>query len=396
MKIVMISDFFNENLEYQENLLARYYKKHGHDVTIITSTFNSVFDFYADKYDPSAPSQTYEAGGCKIIKLKYKYNILNRVRPLASVYHLLNEEKPDLIFVHEIIPNLIDVAKYIKKHKDCRAIMDYHSDYSNSGRGRLSIPLLHKLIRKRYLDAARPYLSKVFPIVPASFTFLNEVYGLPLKDMELLPLGADVDVVDEVKKEGARARIREALGIPQDSKVIFSGGKFEPRKRLEVLIEALGRLQDSSVHTIVVGDAGDKFLEYKKQVLELAKDVPNLHFVGWLEPRAVYEHLAAADLAVFAASQSIMWQQAIGSGLPLVVGNSGNQSISYLNFYDNIIILEADLITGEAFANTIQDLLSTPSRLDEMSRGAARVTREHLDWNTLINRTLRFNETVAA
>ena len=46
MKIVMLCDFYFESLEYQENLLVRYYRKHGHEVVVIASTFDSVFDYY--------------------------------------------------------------------------------------------------------------------------------------------------------------------------------------------------------------------------------------------------------------------------------------------------------------------------------------------------------------
>ena len=53
--------------------------------------------------------------------------------------------------------------------------------------------------------------------------------------------------------------------------------------------------------------------------------------VGWLNQDDLNRHLAMADLAVFPASQSILWQQAIAMGLPLIVGDAGHQDISYLN-----------------------------------------------------------------
>ncbi len=83
MKILMLCDFYDESLEYQENLLVKYYRKHGHQVTVVTSTFDSVFDYYQDRHDPGKPARTYFDHGAKIVKLRYRYNLLNRLR--ASV-----------------------------------------------------------------------------------------------------------------------------------------------------------------------------------------------------------------------------------------------------------------------------------------------------------------------
>ena len=53
MKILMLCELYIENLEYQENLLVKYYRKHGHEVTVITSTYDNVFDYYNNQHDNS-------------------------------------------------------------------------------------------------------------------------------------------------------------------------------------------------------------------------------------------------------------------------------------------------------------------------------------------------------
>jgi glycosyltransferase involved in cell wall biosynthesis len=101
--------------------------------------------------------------------------------------------------------------------------------------------------------------------------------------------------------------------------------------------------------------------------------------------------MSMSDLAVFPASQSIMWQQAIATGLPLIVGDTGSQDISYLNLEDNIVILRGEDIRPERFAEEIKRVVGTPGRLTNMARGATKVAAEQLDWDRLIDRTLRFN-----
>src|SRR6187401_710266 len=103
MKILMLCDFYVETLEYQEQLSAKFYVKHGHAVTVVTSTHESVFDYMADRHDNRRPARTYEYRGVKIVRLPYRYNILHRLKSFPSLDGLLHQEAPDLIFVHDIM-----------------------------------------------------------------------------------------------------------------------------------------------------------------------------------------------------------------------------------------------------------------------------------------------------
>ncbi len=394
MKIVMLCDFFDETLEYQENLLVKYYVKHGHEVTVITSTFDSVFDYYADRHDNRMPSRSYAHAGAKIIKLRYRYNLLNRLRGFEKLDRLLKEEAPDLIFVHDIMLNFPDAVRYVKAHPTCRMIMDYHADYSNSGKSALSLKVLHGVIRKWFLDRARPHLSRIFPVVPAGAIFLHEVYKVPYSEMEVLPLGADADLIKAVQDENCRAELRRQLRIPPDHVVIFTGGKLTPAKKTDQLLEAMKLLHDLPLHVVIAGEASAQDAAYKQELDQLIRGRHNVHALGWLDKRDVYRYLEMSDLAVFPASQSILWQQAIASGLPLVVGDIGHQDISYLNLHDNIQILKQGEINVEKLAHAIRELVGSPRRMKNMRAGACRVACECLDWNKLIDRTLRYNEGV--
>lgn len=391
MKILMLCDFYNESLEYQENLLVKYYVKHQHEVTVVTSTFDSVFDYYADRHNNRVPARIYHHGGAKIVKLRYRYNILNRLRAFTRIDSLLEHEAPDLIFVHDIMLNFPEAVRYVKKHPGCRMIMDYHADYSNSGKNALSLKVLHGVLRKWFLNQARPYLKKIFPIVPASATFLHEIYKVPHSEMELLPLGADTDLAREIKKQQAGRALRQSLGISEDDTVIFSGGKLAPAKKTELLIGAVARLSHCRIHVIVVGDASEENEIYKNDLLKLAHEQPNIRFTGWLNRIDIYRYLDMADLAVFPASQSILWQQAIAMGLPLIVGDTGCQDISYLNLHHNIIILNKTEIRADHLADAIESVIGDPKRMIEMRTGAVRVAEECLNWDNLILKTLQFN-----
>jgi 1,2-diacylglycerol 3-alpha-glucosyltransferase len=388
MKIVVLCDFYNETLEYQENLLTKYYVKHGHSVTIITSTFESVFDFISDRHDKTIPEKVSFYDKTKIIRLKYLFNLMNRLRPFTSIYNILIQERPDVIYLHDIILNIIEVVKYKKLHPNCKIILDYHADYSNSAKNWLSLKILHGVIRKWFLDVSKQHISKFFPVTPASAKFLNEVYGIPHSDMELLPLGADTDLGKETKKRKEGERLRKLFAIPKSDVVIFTGGKLTPAKKTELLIKAFKNLLQPNIHLFIVGDTSESDQSYKDSLLNLCDGVPNIHFTGWISNVDTYSYLDMSDIAIFPASQSILWQRSISMGLPLVVGDAGDQDASYLNVYGNIISLQHDQINVEIIQKHLDNLIHDDALRYEMALGAEKVTNELLNWDILINKTL--------
>ena len=393
----MLCELFAEELEFQENLLVKYYRSNGHEVTVIASLYDSVFDYYSDK-PVLGGRREYMHDGARIIKLPFRFNLLNRVRPLVSVSQILEEAAPDLLYVHDISPNFPECIAYVKKHPGTRMIMDYHADASNSGKNWVSIKILHGVIRKWYLDRARPYLSKIFPIVPAGTQFLREVYRVPEDEMELLPLGTDLEYGRGIREARGGARVRAELAIPEDAFVVFTGGKLSRNRRTEHLIDAVASIGREDLHVIVVGKAEGDYIPYAEMLHERAAGNPRIHFVGWLGKQAMYEHMDAANVAVFPGGQSVLWQQSIGMGLPLIIADKteqirGHQDARYLNVHDNVIILDPERSSGEQIERLLRELIDDPARVMEMREGAHRTAAELLDWNALIEKTLRFNKT---
>jgi 1,2-diacylglycerol 3-alpha-glucosyltransferase len=391
MNIFMLCEFYGASVEFQENLLTKYYVRHGHKVTVVTSTFESIFDYYHDRYDRSKPRSEFVDNGARIVRLPYRYNLLNRLRAYTRIDGILEESKPDLIYIHDIMPNLPEALRYQRKHPHVRIILDYHADYSNSGKNALSLKILHGVLRKHFLDMARPHLSRIFPVVPASATFLHEVYGVPHSEMEVLPLGADMQLARAIAAERGRDALRAKYGFGGTDIVIFTGGKLTSNRRTEILFEAVASVKRQHLKIVVIGDGDEKAAPYRALLHSLAENRADIRFAGWLGRDDIYRHMAMCDLAVFPASQSILWQQSIAMGLPLIVGDVGWQDISYLNLADNIIVLKKDDIRPDRLAAAIESVVADPCRLTQMAAGARAVADEHLDWDKLIARTLRYN-----
>lgn len=109
---------YNDNWGYQENIIPRYNKKDGHDVTVITSIFVNSTKFVG--YERVEPGEYLLDDGVKVIRIPFKKFIVNKLveklRIFEGLYEKLDQEKPDLIFMHGIqFLDMQVVVNYIKK-----------------------------------------------------------------------------------------------------------------------------------------------------------------------------------------------------------------------------------------------------------------------------------------
>lgn len=395
MKIFMICEFFDDTLDYQENMLARYYHRAGHEVTVVASTIRSLTDYVSDgdRGQGQRSEERYEWG--RLIRIPFRFNILHRIKQFEPILPEIEKVRPDLLFFHDIIPNLSEGVRYVRANPDCAMIMDYHGDASNSGANWASRRVLHGMVRKGMLDRARPYLRKILPVTPGCAEFLQQLYNIPDAEMELLPLGTDQVYAAQVLASDARERIRAELGIGKSDFVVFSGGKLNPYKRTEDLLCAVASLGDMPIHVIFVGTTDPAHADYARSVEQLAASTPGVHMVGWQARAGVYAHMAAADIAVFPASQSVLWQQSLGMGLPLILSERsaalrGVQHVGYLNRHDNLIVLDPDQPLVDQISDHIRRLALDSDALAAMSQGARRTAAEVLDYAAIAARTIEF------
>ncbi|MFC6267715.1 glycosyltransferase family 4 protein [Frigoriflavimonas asaccharolytica] len=384
----MLQDFYGLDETYQENLLTKYYRKLGHKVIVIASTYDSVFDYVQDNNDSKKLKSVVYEFGAKIYKLPYSINILHKLKKHAGVFEILEKERPDLIYIHDIHLNLKEAVQYVKINRNCKIIMDYHADYTNSAKNWISLNILHKLIRKPFFNWYKKYISEIFPVVPASTVFLHEVYNVPLSKMKMLPLGCDYEKCLEIQKNTDTEALKNSLKIHENDFVIITGGKFDPIKKTEILIKAVEKINDTNIHLIVFGKAAEQFKDYEEELFNIVKK-SNVHFLGWIDNDRALEYMTIADVAIFPASQSVLWQQAIGMHLPLIVGDLGGQQPEYLNFYENMITIKTEDILEENFGKHILTLKNDPVLLSKMKEGAKNSAAKHLDYKIICERTLQ-------
>lgn len=311
---------YTEGWAYQENIIAKYHARQGHNVTIIASNLR-----HLDSGDiVETDSENYVNGdGVRVIRLKRKkckIPLYSEVFAPFDIYHLLCQLNPDIIMVHGLIgsTSALQVRRYIKRvGADCRAVVDIHQDIYNS-------PIKNS-IKRRVLTAVHrvlngkmyPIYQKIFYVAPSTGEFAKEYYNAPFEKLELLPLGCDPEYIDITHQKSIREEVRVLYNLAEEDIVLCHGGKLNDAKKTAELVSAFSRLSDKDdrLKLILFGSISD---DYKNRVFP--SDIPNnILFTGMLTPAAYYRVYLASDLAVFPGSQSALWQQAIACGVGTVV-----------------------------------------------------------------------------
>ena len=140
--------------------------------------------------------------------------------------------------------------------------------------------------------------------------------------IHVVPNGVDVAVFRPQDKEP----VRRALGLP-DGLLACAVGRLNREKGFEIAISAVARLAAGrpDLHLVVVGDGEERAgLERLAAGLEVGERVI---FVGAVEPTAVADYLAAADLFVFPTRRDeagpLVLPQAMACSLPVVASRIG-------------------------------------------------------------------------
>ena len=318
MKILhcCLAAFYIDGYGYQENVLPKMHKLQGHNVRIVAST-ETFIDNKSLGY--VQPSEYENEDGIIVTRIPYTkllpHKIVKKLRIYIGLKNILAEFKPDIIFLHDIqFYNVKDIVSYVKMSDTTKVFADSHTDFINSAKSWVSKNILHKIIYKYYSNIIEPFTDKFYGTLPLRNIFLEEVYNIPSKKITLLELGADDSLYDYSKKNETRKLIRKELAINSQDLVIITGGKLDKRKNIHLLMDAFGNIKEKDIKLIVYG-VPDKEMEV--EINRLSK-LNNIIYLGWLEPKKVYNYLFASDLAFFPGTHSVAWEQVTGVGLPAI------------------------------------------------------------------------------
>jgi glycosyltransferase involved in cell wall biosynthesis len=158
--------------------------------------------------------------------------------------------------------------------------------------GPVPFPLRRGLPRRMYLGAA-DRAAAVLAISEGTRRGVCEV-GVPEAKVHYVPNAMRVD--DIVFSPNGRARVRGALSIPEDAFVVGCISRFHPKKRNDVVVDAVTALGNGA-HLVLAG-AGETEADLRRRAAPLGERV---HFVS-TPGEEVADYLSAFDVSVFCPS----------------------------------------------------------------------------------------------
>lgn len=331
MKIVHIAPNapYNDYWGYQDNLLPKYQKKLGHDVTMIitnkTHKDGKIVETDCDEYILN--------DGVRVIRLKrekYPSVVLTNLIAKLPVYNYLKDIHPDFIFYHSLHGmTIFDAIRYKKNfNPECIIVQDNHIDYNICNNPSGIKGFLIRTFERSVNNKSIPFVDKVYGVTPWRKKYAEDYYHIPSDKTGTLIMGADDEKIDFEHSANIRQAIRSDYEIKDNDFLIVTGGKIDRRKKIHYLMRACNNIKN--VKLLIFGQIKD---DIKDEFERLCKENKNIIYIGWIDADKVYDYFFAADLVFFPGQHSVLWEQACACKVPCVferwegmehVNNGGN------------------------------------------------------------------------
>ncbi len=260
---------------------------------------------------------------------------LDTVNPLSwgKAAKTINESKPDLFlsafWMPFFAPSYGFVSKRVRKNSKV-------------------ISILHNVIphEKRFGDKA---LLKYFLKQNDGYAVMSESVRNDL--LEIIP-GAkyyfhELPLYDHYGKLMKQSKAKESLQIPADKKVLLFFGFIRDYKGLDILIDAVSKLDDSYV-LVIAGEVYGNFEKYQKQIDALNIGPRVIKHVRYISDDEVPLFFSAADVCVLpyrSATQSGVTSIAWHFNLPVIATDVGGLKEFIQNRNTGLIADEPDADT---------------------------------------------------
>lgn len=379
MKIVhvIIAAVYKEGYGYQENILPAKHVELGLDTYVVS--FDRNYPGGREYInDDGVKVNLLPINFPRISSLRYVSALIRKTRGL---YAFLDIITPDVIFIHGLqAVDSLTVYKWCKKHPTVKLYIDQHADYYNTPITKLSTRIYYKTVFGYIARKLSRYAIKFWGVTPWRVDYLQKVYGVNPEKTDLLVMGGDEKLVDWGNRIDIRRHIRLKYGIPDDVFLVVSGGKIDRAKNIHLLIEAISKLKDRNVFLLVFGSLTEDMRDY---CTPLFKD--NIKYVGWLDSKEVYPYFLASDLAVFPGTHSVLWEQAMASGIPGIF-KDWNGGFSHIDCGGNALLLNeisVDILTCE-----IDRLLKDLYRYNHMKDVAENLARKKFSYIEIAKKSI--------
>jgi 1,2-diacylglycerol 3-alpha-glucosyltransferase len=369
MKILhcCLAAFYIDNYSYQENILPKFHKKQGHDVRILasTETYNSKVEL--SYIEPSSYSTPDDISITRVGYINWiPKSIARKLRIYKNVKQNLYTFKPDVIFMHDCqFLSVLTFSNYAKKNK-VTIYIDSHTDFVNSGKNWISRNILHKIIYKFCAKTIEKHTTKFYGTLPLRNEFLKDIYAIESSKIELLPFGADDSLFNWNEKQVIRTELRKQLKITDDTLVFITGGKIDRRKNIHVLLKIWSELKQKNQlpnsKLIIFGKPNEE-MKIEIEQLIVGSDII---YIDWISSNEIHKYFFASDIAFFPGTHSVLWEEAVGLGLPCVFKKW--EGIQHVDLGGNCMFIEE--FNGSSIKDILLKIIKNKSIFEELKEKA--------------------------
>jgi glycosyltransferase involved in cell wall biosynthesis len=291
----------------------------------------------------------------------YKLTHVPRFRAAHLIRKKLAFYKPDLIVITDVERYFLlstwqlPGKGFARKHH-IPYIAEYHTDLYNFSAAYPGWQWLRNIARSSQVAS---YLYRQLDMTLCSSDAASEsCKELGIPNVHTIPfLGIDVSTYSPSRRN--RKWLEPWLSVKElDNKVLLFLGRLGYEKRVDLLIEAFAKLKRRHPnYSLIV--AGDGPVEVINQLKRLAKQVPDIHFTGFLLGETKANVLASCDVFCSPSPYETFGRtvvEAMASGIPVVSVNSGAVSEYILDGENGYLASTNDI---EGLANCIHKVLSS-------------------------------------
>lgn len=344
--------------------LAAGLARHGHNVHIIASAFDSNHGSFTEIHDGAALTvhriKSYRIPQHKTLRYVWPYSLKTKTD------QILREVNPDAVHIQS---HLI-MGRYLMKsakQQGIRVLATNHIMPENLIKYSVIIPkFLEKTAMKlAWADAGRVLKQADFVTTPTrrAANLLEEAAGI--KDVLAISCGIDA------------SKFANTSATSNSQPRILFLGRLDYEKHIHNLLKAVAMLPKKlNTQVEIVGDGGErKNLEQLALELGIAKQVQFLGHISEQELPLAYERCTLFAMPSIAELQSIATMEAMASGRPVVAANA--MALPHLvHDGDNGYLFEPDNV--QEFAEKLKRVLTADqTELDRLSENSLHLIQSH-------------------
>jgi glycosyltransferase involved in cell wall biosynthesis len=328
LKIAVVSAHYSEGMGYTENCLPKALASLGHDVHVVTSTFNVYGNepLYDGTYrdflgPPQVPPGSKAVDGYQLHRLDAR--LVAGYVSLKGLNKKIRDLSPHIVHSIEIasLPTFaLAMAKPFARYKlfcDTHQTMSSVKPYMKQSGGAWVKKAVYRMTRTVPTSLASLAVERCYAVTPDCGEVAVRFYGVPRAKLKLLSLGTDTSVFHPMESEPdltARQELRRSLGFADEDIVSVYTGRFSEEKNPLVLARAIDALSelDSRFQGLFIGDGS------QRGAIAACR---NTTIVPFMTHGNLARHYRAADIAVWPRMESMSMLDAASSGVPVVVSN---------------------------------------------------------------------------